>query len=127
MTIRPATQPALFDAASTSVPHPGSACCDPNQDLAGWIQLQRARIERDRRWIRVLHQRGRRLRKAATRALTNSDTNTSRALDGASVDAHGLANALAQDMLIREGEVERIEAAHQYRLQATNTYMGDVA
>lgn len=53
------TQPALF-AAPTRAPHPGSACCDPTQDLPGWIRAQRARIARDWRWSRIWRARGNR-------------------------------------------------------------------
>lgn len=103
----------------TTVPHPGSACCDPTQDLAGWLAAERARIARNWRWTTVLHQRGRRLRDAATRAITAGDHRRGVLLDGASRGAHGLANAYAQDALIRSGDADRIEAAHQYRLTGT--------
>ncbi|MFI6228589.1 hypothetical protein ACIBCR_14910 [Micromonospora echinospora] len=112
-------QPTLFDtlpAAPATVPHPGSACCDPTQDLAGWIQAQRARSERDWRWVTVLHQRGRRLRAIAGRAWTRSDHETGRLYDKASAYCHLRANCIAQEALIRTGDVDRIEQAHQYRL-----------
>jgi hypothetical protein len=115
------TQLDLFAAPTpppppTKVPHPGSACCDPNQDLAGWIAAQRARSERDWRWVKVLHQRGKRLRDTATRALTAGDCRTGQRLDAASVNAYSHGNAIAQSALMRDGNVDRIEAAHQYRL-----------
>jgi hypothetical protein len=64
----------------------------------------------------MLHQRGRRLRDAATRALAAGDYQLFARLDAGSRTAHGIANAYAQDALIRAGDADRIEAAHQYRL-----------
>ena len=112
------TQTALFDTptAPARVPHPGSACCDLTQDLAGWITIQRARIARDRRWSHVWRQRGDRLRRQATRAWARSDHNTGRQLDDACRAACGTANAWAQRALIAEGHVDRVEVAHQWRL-----------
>lgn len=116
------TQLDLFAPPTTPaparVPHPGSACCDPTQDLAGWITAQRARSERDWRWVRVLHQRGDRLRKAATRALIRDDLPSGQRLDAASINAHGRANAYAQRALVRDGHLDRVEQAHQHRLNA---------
>lgn len=107
----------LFGAPNVPVQHPGSACCDPTQDLAGWIARQRARMERDGRWVQVLHQRGQRLRAEATKAYVAGDVDTGQALDLTSVTAHGQANAIAQRMLILAGHVDRVEAAHRDRLQ----------
>jgi hypothetical protein len=112
-------QPALFDTPPARVPHPGSACCDPTQDLAGWIATQRARIARDRRWARAWRTRGDRLRREGTRAWAASAHTTGRDLDAASVTAHGTANAWAQRALMRAGDVDRIETAHAYRLETT--------
>lgn len=106
-------------AATVKVPHPGSACCDPTQDLAGWIAAQRSRSERDWRWVRVLHQRGKRLRDTATRALVAGDHRAGQRIDAASISAYGHGNAIAQRALIRDGDVDRIEQAHQYRLNPT--------
>lgn len=108
-------QPALF-AAPTRVPHPGSACCDLTQDLAGWIRQQRARIARDWRWSRAWRARGDRLDRASIRAYASGDDTTGRAHQLDSITAHGRANAHAQTALTRAGHVDRVEAAHQWRL-----------
>lgn len=107
----------LFGNPDGPVQHPGWGCCDPAQDLAGWIARQRARVERDGRWVHVLHQRGRRLRTAGTKAYIAGHVAAGQALDLASVAAHGRANAIAQRSLILAGHVDRVEAAHQHRLQ----------
>lgn len=100
-----------------TVPHPGMACCDPTQDLAGWITRERARINRNYRWTRVLHQRGRRLDRASLRALVAGDQKRAEQLAAESRRAHGRANCYAQSALMAEGHVDRVEAAHAYRLQ----------
>lgn len=114
-------QPALIPTAAVKPPHPGSACCDLTQDLAGWIQQQRARIARDWRWFRAWRQRGTRLDRASVAAYVAQDDDTGRALRLAAITACGNANAWAQKALIREGDVDRIEAAHAWRLQPTLT------
>lgn len=98
------------------VMHPGSACCDLTQDLAGWIERETARINRMRRWCRVWHQRGRRLRAASIRAAVRSDSALADRLAGESVYAHGMGNAHGQSIGIREGHLERVIEAHQWRL-----------
>lgn len=102
----------LFGTSDTPVMHPGWACCDPNQDLAGWIVRQRARIERDGRWVAVLHQRGRRLNAASIGAYLADDHRRGQQLDADRREAHGRANAIGQRMLILAGHVDRVEAAH---------------
>lgn len=107
----------LFGRPAGPVEHPGWACCDPTQDLAGWIVRQRARVDLWGRWVRVLHQRGDRLRRAGTGAYLGGNVTFGQALDLASIGAHGRANAIAQRALIVAGHVDRVEEAHRGRLQ----------
>jgi len=107
-------QPALF--ATAPVPHPGSPCCDPAQDLAGWIAAQRSRSARDRRWVRVLHGRGHRLDRLAVQAYAAGDNDAGADLDAAHRAAHGRANGYAQQALMRDAHTDRVEAAHPHRL-----------
>lgn len=97
------------------VMHPGSACCDVTQDLAGWLVRERARVARNYRWARVLHARGRRLKEASIRATVAGDASRAAALDAQSRTAHGFANSYAQRAMIREGHVDRVEAGHLWR------------
>lgn len=99
------------------VEHPGWACCDPGQDLAGWIARERARLETARRWVRVLHQRGRRLDALAVAAYLAGDHAAGQHLDARCREAHGRANAVAQRALMTEGHLDRVEAAHPHRMR----------
>lgn len=98
------------------VPHPGWSCCDPEQDLAGWIARERTRIELMRRWCRVLHARGRRLKAESIRATIAGDRARAMALDAQCRMAHGRGNAYGQRLMGLAGHVDRVEAAHQFRL-----------
>jgi hypothetical protein len=106
------------------VPHPGWACCDPEQDLAGWVARERVTIARMRRWCRVWHARGRRLNSASIRALVTGDRAEAERLQGLCRLAHGNGNAYGQELMMREGHVDRVEAAHQFRLGAAATGSG---
>lgn len=100
------------------IPHPGWACCDPEQDLQGWLDHERARIAIQRRWARVLHTRGRRLDRLSLTALLAGDAARAERLSAASRAAHGRANARGQDALVRAGHADRVEEAHAFRLES---------
>lgn len=104
---------------ATATQHPGSACCDPAQDLAGWIARQRARIAIDHRWARVLSMRGRRLRRASIAAQVRGDRDRSERSDREALMCSGRAMAIYQSTLISEGQVDRVEEAHRWRLDGT--------
>lgn len=107
-------------ARRTKAPHPGWACCDLTQDLAGWLNREHARVAIQRRWVRVLHARGHRLNGASITALIAGDRDLHDRLDNERRHAHGRANGIAQSMLIREGHADQVEAAHQWRLIANS-------
>lgn len=99
------------------VPHPGSACCDPTQDLAGWLDAQRKRATIYWRWSRMWRQRAGRINREARRALVSGDRARFQQLDAAARATYGMANVNAQHALLIDGEVERIAEAHTWRLQ----------
>lgn len=101
---------------ATKVPHPGSACCDPNQDLAGWVAQETIRLDRADRWARVLSQKGQRLRRAATMALAQCRHARSADLDAESMVLCSTAMAIWQSNLARRGDLDRVVEAHEFRL-----------
>jgi hypothetical protein len=96
--------------------HPGSACCDLTQDLAGWIERQRARFAIEHRWARVLSKRGQRLRREAIKAQVRGNAGRSNALDDEAMVCSSRAMVIYQSVLMNEGHVDRVEAGHQWRL-----------
>jgi hypothetical protein len=98
--------------------HPGSECCDPTTDLAGWIAAERARIRILRRWCTALAARGHRLHRACIAATARGLPDAGPLRDAAAW-ACGRAYAYGQIAALRLGRVDRVdrvEAAHQYRL-----------
>ncbi len=102
------------------VPHPGWACCNPEQDLAGWIAAQRARVAD--------------LQRQAAETRARAELAEANLLNAVAVGVpwqirdeferrrqtlHGEANAYAQDALMLAGRLDRVEAAHAYRLKLT--------
>lgn len=97
-------------------PHPGWACCDPAQDLRGWLVLEYGKA-------------------AGLRALAREARGLGQDADARSLEAaresrgwkvqmdlsherqahHGLANAYAQRAMCIEAHAARVEAAHQWR------------
>lgn len=114
-------QPDLFGAPTWPIHHPGSACCDPTQDLAGWIAEQTRQLDVADRWARVYSKRGRRLRREATKALTRGNATLSRELDDQSYLYCRAAWSIHTPASVRRGDVERITAAHRERLEAEAT------
>lgn len=106
-------------SARRSSRHPGWTCCDLSQDLAGWIARQRAAFANVRLRAGVLHAEGARLNVESIRATVEG--NRDRATEAAARChvAHGAANAVMQSVLVREGHVDRVEAAHAWRLSVT--------
>ncbi|WP_229398111.1 hypothetical protein [Micromonospora okii] len=104
-----------------AVPHPGSACCDPAQDLAGWITRETARLDVADRWARVLSRRGQRLRRAGTSALSRGDRERAAQLDAEALSCSGRAMAIWQTSQMHRGHVERVAEAHAWRLSPAPT------
>lgn len=98
--------------------HPGSACCDPAQDLAGWITEQTRQLNIMDRWARVCSKRGQRLRREATKALARGNPALSEELDSQSYLYCRAAWSIHTPAAVRRGDVERITAAHRERLEA---------
>jgi hypothetical protein len=90
-------------------PHPGWACCDLSQDLAGWLDREAGRAADLRERARDIRAAAIEADRRALRALSIEAENERRTL-------HGEANALAQSAMIIEGHAERVRAAHLWRL-----------
>jgi hypothetical protein len=101
------------------VPHPGWACCDPEQDLAGWIARQRDLCNAQRGWARPYRQAGERAKRLAVAKCVAGryDWRSQMRLTQLEQRFHGIANSIMQSVLIAEGHVERVAAAHTWRLK----------
>lgn len=105
----------------TTVAHPGSACCDPGQDLAAWIAERRAHTAHLWGQSLLLRQQARQLDREALQALTAGEHRRHADLAAQVRHLSGLANAVAQSAHVIGGDVDRIEAAHAHRLPTTTT------
>jgi hypothetical protein len=102
----------------TRVPHPGWACCDLEQDLAAWIARQRALCDAKRAQARPYRRAGERAKRLAIAkdVADRYDWRSQMRLTQLEQHFHGIANGIMQSVLITEGHVERVEAAHAWRL-----------
>ena len=100
------------------VPHPGSACCDLDQDLAGWLTRETERASAQRaQATEVRAQANAADQRALDLAVSGSaDWKTQTEAENARRVLHGEANALMQSVMITEGHAERVRAAHTWRL-----------
>lgn len=101
------------------IPHPGWACCDPEQDLAAWVVRQREILAKMRRSAAEARSRGEEADQAAlagaVKALGDEGYRHQHQLEQARQRYHGEANAIMQSVLIHEGHLERVVAAHPWR------------
>lgn len=101
------------------VAHPGSACCDLTQDLAGWIARETVRLDVADRWARVLSRRGQRLRRLGTSAVARGDRERAERIDAEALSCSGRAMAIWQSSQLQRGHVERVAEAHAWRLTSS--------
>jgi len=96
--------------------HPGWACCDLSQDLAGWIAKERAALADARLMAAGWHVEGAVMHAESARLAGTGDHDGAIEAAARSRAAHGRANAIMQSVRIREGHVDRVETAHAWRL-----------
>lgn len=111
----------------TRVQHPGWACCDLEQDLAGWLARQRVLVAGLREVARDHRDRGRQFRELELKTLTAEGPKAAYHWQLLCIEAHGVANAYAQDALIVEGHLDRVEEAHAWRLKPAEIRTGVAA
>lgn len=101
------------------VSHPGWACCDLEQDLAAWIARQRALCNARRAQARPYRRTGERAKRLAVAKCVAGryDWRSQMRLTQLEQRFHGIANSIMQSVLIAEGHVDRVEAAHNWRLK----------
>lgn len=105
-------------ARKVRVPHPGYPCCDLAQDLAGWLAAEREKVAGARAKAREWRALGEKADAEALRCTVESaDWRVQLAAEQARQYYHGEANAHAQHALIIEGQANRVEAAHAWRLK----------
>lgn len=106
---------ALLPAgAFADPPHPGWGCCDPAQDLAGWLVRQRQAVDELLVASRAHRLHADRFRGVRLRADVSSAE--FRDVDEAWRGASFYANACAEEAWHRFDRAGAIEAAHQFRL-----------
>lgn len=110
-----AVQDELFPVvAFEHVPHPGHACCDPTQDLAGWLAAERQAVDDLFGAARAHRAKAEQSRAARLRADVGSEAY--RESDEACRGESLLANVVAQEAWRRFDRAGKVEAAHQFRL-----------